>query len=100
MPNTRFHLAFPLAALVLLQAAASASATESYRTVVIFGDTQRMIRKTTDLPAYYLRHMVKWVTDHKESENIDFVHHVGDAIQSWIVCTHPKLSNQCKQRDW
>ena len=66
-----------------------------YRTVVIFGDTQNLvdgpidpegdplhIANETNADEYeYFGRMVQWVLDNAERENIDFVLHVGDAIQ-------------------
>lgn len=61
-------------------AAASASAqTASYRTVVIFGDTQTAVSGNPTQYADFTA-MVDWVIANKHTENIDFVLHAGDII--------------------
>ncbi len=81
-----------LASAVLCHPTALAA---TYRTVVIFGDTQNLvdgpidrdgdplhIPNETNAEEYeYFGRMVQWVLDNAELENIDFVLHVGDAIQ-------------------
>jgi len=66
----------------------------TYRTVVVFGDTQTLVDGPFDADRpleiddalhaqdyAYFAAMVRWVIDHREQENIDFVLHVGDIIQ-------------------
>ncbi|MGE4609350.1 MAG: thrombospondin type 3 repeat-containing protein, partial [Myxococcota bacterium] len=74
--------------LALLLAGSSAGATENYRSVVIFGDTQRLVTDGQFGGRFYFERMVEWVMDetNREAENIDFVLHVGDVIQSAIPC--------------
>ena len=87
----------PLALGIILAALwhSAALGAAEYRTVVIFGDTQDLVDGRLDPEGDPLRiadpgnaqeyehfgRMVQWVLDHQESENIDFVLHVGDAIQ-------------------
>lgn len=50
--------------------------TASYRTIVVFGDTQTLVSRR----APELDRMVQWVLDARERERIDMVLHVGDLI--------------------
>jgi hypothetical protein len=76
-----------LAASLLLSAVQSSAADESsesggaYRTVVVFGDTQNLVdaRRSDLYPSF--EKMMDWVVAARQSENIDFVLHVGDAIE-------------------
>lgn len=79
------------AALVvaLLAAIACPASAVPYRTVVVFGDTQALVvEREADPSESYLRflEMTRWVAEHRESENIDFVLHVGDITQHGSVC--------------
>lgn len=72
-----------IVSFALLSQAAFAQAP--YRTVVIFGDTQKLVDGFDGGYGNFLK-MVKWVVDNRDAENIDFVLHVGDVIQSGIGC--------------
>lgn len=94
----------PLVALLLVPLACvfagPVRAEAPYRSIVIFGDTQRLVDgapgvgpitpldpgDARELEA--LHGMIDWVRDQREEENIDFVLHVGDAIQSG---THDRI---------
>jgi hypothetical protein len=56
-----------------------------YRTVVIFGDTQKLVDGDDEGYARF-ETMVQWVLEHRDAENIDFVLHTGDAIESGRAC--------------
>ncbi|MBW2413638.1 MAG: metallophosphoesterase [Deltaproteobacteria bacterium] len=76
--------------LVLAFAWASAAAAEPpYRTVVVFGDTQHLVwnGRPSDYAKFVV--MVDWVIANREAENIDFVLHVGDAIQNGYRTSYP-----------
>ena len=78
-----------VAVAALLVAIACAASAVSYRTVVVFGDTQALVvERQVDPSESYLRflEMTRWVAEHRESENIDFVLHVGDITQHGSVC--------------
>ena len=71
------HAALVVALLATITCHASAV---PYRTVVVFGDTQALVvERAADPSESYLRflEMTRWVAEHRESENIDFVLHVG-----------------------
>jgi predicted phosphodiesterase len=84
-----------LGAIFALLAAAEAHSAAGYRSVVVFGDTQDLVdgpvpdsgnrlehRRSGDAEEYaYFVRMIDWVLNNRERENIDFVLHVGDAIQ-------------------
>ena len=73
----------------LLVAIAWPASAVPYRTVVVFGDTQALVvEREVDPSESYLRflEMTRWVAEHRESENIDFVLHVGDITQHGSVC--------------
>jgi hypothetical protein len=91
-----------LIALCALLAGRVAMAEADYRTVVIFGDTQELVdgRPDPDLPLQprdpddrenltNLEAMIDWVLEKRSSENIDFVLHVGDIIQSGGLVSTP-----------
>jgi hypothetical protein len=65
--------------LALLLSPAVAAAQVSYRTVIIFGDTQTAVNGG---PLEYadFTDQIDWVVANKYAENIDFVLHVGDII--------------------
>jgi hypothetical protein len=55
----------------------------SYRTIVVFGDSQHLVEKREGSPEFdEFKGMVDWIVRNKCRENIDLVLHVGDAIQS------------------
>ncbi|MCZ6574017.1 MAG: metallophosphoesterase [Planctomycetota bacterium] len=75
--------------VALLAAIACPASAVPYRTVVVFGDTQALVvEREADPSESYLRflEMTRWVAAHRESENIDFVLHVGDITQHGSVC--------------
>jgi hypothetical protein len=54
----------------------------AFRTVVIFGDTQNLVDyNLAESELGGLQAMVDWVLEHREEQHIDFVLHVGDAIE-------------------
>ena len=64
----------------------------AYRTVVIFGDTQTLVRHKDA----GLERMVDWVTQNRERENIDMVLHVGDIIEDGEKLTiDPRWAEAC-----
>jgi hypothetical protein len=79
--------ALPVAAI-----AQASSAGDSYRTVVVFGDTQDLV-DGKDLSLYPgFETMMDWVLSNREDQNIDFVLHVGDIIEHGHVLP---LSTTC-----
>lgn len=97
-----------LAVCTLLAGRAAAVETD-IRTVVIFGDTQELVDglpgdTSTLIPAdpdgranlENLGKMVDWVLANRESQNIDFVLHVGDIIQSGMFL-ESRLPSTCYQ---
>ena len=80
-----------LVALVAIGLAPVAYAQVPYRTVVIFGDTQSLVEHNNADYARF-RTMVEWVADNVDEENIDFVLHVGDIIQTGSNCVESLCS--------
>jgi hypothetical protein len=73
-------LAAALAGL-LLASPTHGEGTDSFRTIVVFGDTQDLMdSRLSDAERGGFRAMVDWVLEHREDQRIDFVLHVGDAI--------------------
>lgn len=58
-----------------------------YRTVVIFGDTQKLVDGNDAQYQNYLA-ATEWVVENAEAENIDFVLHVGDVVQNGWKCSN------------
>jgi hypothetical protein len=66
---------------VLALAPATAHAQAAYRTVVIFGDTQTAVNGGAAQYSDFSQ-QIDWVIANKYTENIDFVLHVGDIIDT------------------
>jgi len=79
----------PLLGLVLVLAAALPAAAADDFSIVIFGDTQKMVRSSGPEPRPGERRrvtrfarMIDWVIAEREARRIDLVLHVGDAINA------------------
>jgi hypothetical protein len=96
-----------LIAICALLVGGTAMAEADYRTVVIFGDTQELVEGAPDKDnTLYprnseahenlenLKRTIDWVIGNRKSENIDFVLHVGDIIQSGYRLATP-ISPKC-----
>jgi len=56
-----------------------------YRSVIIFGDTQSLVSTITEGDRYQdFKNMIDWTIANKYTENIDFVLHTGDAINTGL----------------
>lgn len=62
------------------------------RTIVIFGDTQSLSHNADDASYQNFGSMIDWVLENRESQNIDFVLHVGDLINQG---SYLPLPTQC-----
>ncbi len=71
------YFLFSLATLVLVTATATAEQRQAF-TVTILPDTQAY---AIDDPSVYLA-QTQWIRDNAEAENIDFVVHMGDIVES------------------
>lgn len=70
-----------LTALAMLLAVPARALPDDVRTIVVFGDSQELVQAEAPKLHDGFRRMIDWVLANREAENIDFVLHVGDAIQ-------------------
>ena len=90
----RCRLALLCAALVGLGALPARATPHRDFTIVIFGDTQKMVRANGSPPSRVkaierarlgrFERMIDWILDHREDEGIELVLHVGDAINAGV----------------